>query len=269
MHPAALIGAAGLVSIALVSELDGEDKLNLGLSIGSGTLAGAASVLAAWTAASTLGVAGSLSGGAAITATISALGGLGVLTGGAALVASGTAFLIWSFLKGRKKRDQGTLKQLETRIYTPTEISQPGSLGDFLASNIDDYYANYEGFSSPNIPLDQLSKALSSWLSVRPEEQILAFVDTSIWDDGKEGIAFTEDRIIWKKSGVSDSIDYDYLLSLFDSGVSQMLSSEDNRDDLHRVVELAEILDDSDEDRWVALLKEIGQVYSLSSQSVV
>lgn len=266
---AALIGAAGLVSIALVSELDGEDKLNLGLSIGSGTLAGAASVLAAWTAASTLGVAGSLSGGAAITATISALGGLGVLTGGAALVASGTAFLIWSFLKGRKRRDRGTLKQLETRIYTPTEISKSGSLGHFLTSNIDEYYSGYEGFSSPNIPLDKLSNALSNWLSVRPEEQILAFVDTSIWDDGKEGVAFTENRVIWKKYGSPDSINYDRLLSLFDSGISQMLSSEDNRDDLHRVVELAELLDDSDEDRWVKLLQEIGRLHSLSSSNVV
>lgn len=262
---AALIGAAGLVSIALVSEMDAEDRWNLGISVGSGTLAGAASVLAAWTAASTLGVAGSVSGAAAISATLSALGGLSVLTGGAALVASGTAFLIWSFLKGHKKRDKGTLKQLETRIYTPTENPERGSLGEFLALNVDSEYTYDEGFSAPNIPLDKLSNALSSWLCVYPNEQILAFVDTSLWDDGKEGVAFTEERVIWKNSGTFDYMTYDRLSSLFDSGVSQMLSSDNNRHALHRVLEISEILDNSDEDRWIELLEEIGNTYSVAS----
>ncbi|MEG5042763.1 MULTISPECIES: hypothetical protein [unclassified Microcoleus] len=117
---AALIGAAGILSIALGSEIDSEDQKNLGIAIGTGTIAGTATVLAAWTAATALEVAGTLSGAAAITATISALGGLGLITGGTGLVAWGTAYMIWSLLKSEKTRDScektraSVLHQLET-----------------------------------------------------------------------------------------------------------------------------------------------------------
>jgi hypothetical protein len=67
---AALIGAAGLLSVALVSEMDGEDFKNLGIAAVTGTLAGAGAVFIAWTGASALGVAGTLSGAAAITSII-------------------------------------------------------------------------------------------------------------------------------------------------------------------------------------------------------
>lgn len=114
---AALIGAAGLVSMTLVSHMDKKDYQNLGIAISGGTLTGIGAVLGAWTAASALGVAGSLSGAAAITATISALGGLSVMTGGAALVASGATYMIWSILKSNKKRDHEMLEHLEARMY--------------------------------------------------------------------------------------------------------------------------------------------------------
>jgi hypothetical protein len=163
---AALIGAAGLLSIALVSEMDREDQKNLGIAIGTGTVAGTATILAAWTAASALGAAGTLSGAAAITATISTIGGLSVMTGGAALVASGTAFLIWSLLKGGKNRDSSVLHQLETRTYTYTENIIADDFGEFLQKNVSPTNGIKDGFSAPNIPLDKLSKALSSWLSL-------------------------------------------------------------------------------------------------------
>ncbi|NMG57546.1 hypothetical protein E1H12_03160 [Geitlerinema sp. P-1104] len=261
---AALIGAAGLLSIALISEMDGEDFRNLGISVGTGTVAGAATVLAAWTAASTLGVTGTLSGAAAISATISALGGLSIMTGGAALVASGTAFLVWSFMKGRKKRDQGILRQVETRIYTPTEEPKPNSLESFLADNILDQYGKEEGFTSPNIPLDKLSTALSKWITLEPNERVLALIDSSFWDDAKEGVVLTDRKIRWKAFGSNpDSISYDRLFSLMDSDLSNLLINEERRDDLGRVEELTNIFsEDNDEDRWVQVLTSLKQQYT-------
>jgi hypothetical protein len=265
---AALIGAAGLVSIALVSEMDSEDYRNLGVSVGTGTVAGAATVLAAWTAASALGVTGTLSGAAAITATISALGGLSVMTGGAALIASGTAFLIWSFLEGNKRRDRGVLQQLETRIYTPTEDPANKSLGEFLTANLKREYGDYEVFVAPNIPLDKLSNALSNWVVIKPGEKVLALVDTSYWDDAKEGVAFTENRIIWKDRDV-DSISYDRMFEFLDTDLSDMLANERYRNDLHRVVQLSEILDNEFNDtRWVKLFRELRQVYPFPNPSI-
>ncbi|WP_159789638.1 hypothetical protein [Sodalinema gerasimenkoae] len=261
---AALIGAAGLLSIALISEMDGEDFRNLGISVGTGTVAGAATVLAAWTAASTLGVTGTLSGAAAISATISALGGLSIMTGGAALVASGTAFLVWSFMKGRKKRDQGILRQVETRIYTPTEEPKPNSLESFLADNILDQYGKEEGFTSPNIPLDKLSTALSKWITLEANERVLALIDSSFWDDAKEGVVLTDRKIRWKAFGSNpDSISYDRLFSLMDSDLSNLLINEERRDDLGRVEELTNIFsEDNDEDRWVQVLTSLKQQYT-------
>ena len=261
---AALIGAAGLLSIVLVSQMDREDLTNLGIAVSTGTLAGAATVFAAWSAASALGVAGTLSGAAAISATISALGGLSIMTGGAALIASGTAFLIWSFLESGKKRDQGILRQLETRIYTLTEDPQPGSLGEFLQKNLQEKYYIEESFSAPYIPLDKLSNALSTWLSIQPNEKIVAMVDSSIFNDAKAGIAFTDQRIIWKAIlSSTNSMKYDDLKNFFNLELGEMLSDNQHRQDLLQVEDLAKILsDESDKNAWVNLLREISQKYS-------
>ncbi len=258
---AALIGAAGLLSIALVSEMDNEDRRNLGIAVGTGTIAGAATVLAAWTAASALGVTGTLSGAAAITTTISALGGLSVMTGGAALVASGTAFLIWSFLKGGKKRDQSVLHQLETRTYTLTENPKAASLGELLQKKVRDSYSFEDGFSAPHIPLDKLSNALSTWVSLNPNEKVLALIDTSIWNDTKKGVVFTDQRLIWKEALLeAHSIKYEDLTKFFNSGLAELLSDEKQRKDLYNFKEVVEILsNEDDKDEWVKLLQEVAQ----------
>ena len=199
---AALIGAAGVVSIALVSKMDGEDKKNLGIAIGTGTIAGATTILGAWTAATALGVAGSLSGAAATTAIMAALGGVSVMTGGAAAVASGTAFLVWSFLKNGKKRDQSqkrdqsVLEQLETLSYIYTEEEIPSRIGEFVQNQVQSQYKFTNGFSAPNIPLDRLSKALEKWLYLKDNEKVIALIDTSGFMS-TQGIAFTDDRILW------------------------------------------------------------------------
>lgn len=200
---AALIGAAGLVSVALVSQMDGEDLKNLGIAAVTGTLASAGAVLIAWTAASALGIAGTLSGAAAITTLISALGGLSVITGGASFIAFGAGFVVWSFLKGQKKRDSNILHQLESRLYTLTEIPTSPKLKEFiefLNQKLNNQY-KIEGFEiAPNITLDKLSNTISSYAAsvMESDEKILALKNTSFWNDAKEGIVLTNKKVIWK-----------------------------------------------------------------------
>lgn len=255
---AALLGAAGLLSIALIAEMDNQDRLNLGIAVGSGTLAGVASVLAAWTAASALGVTGTLSGAAAITAMISALGGLSVVTGGAALVASGVAFLIWSFLQSGKKRDQGVLKQLEARSYTLIDDPQPNSLGELFKNKFDKKFYADRSFAVSSIPLEKLSNALSSWLAIRSNETVLAFLDTSFWNDGKNGVAFTQERVMWKDNVLT----YQELGQLIKSGAGGALADQKYRSNLSKLLDLSQLVSDEQKRSWVALLEEVGQKYS-------
>ncbi|MBD2132265.1 hypothetical protein H6F47_07415 [Sphaerospermopsis sp. FACHB-1094] len=200
---AALIGAAGLVSIALVSQMDGEDYKNLGIAAVTGTLVGAGAVFIAWTGASALGVAGTLSGAAAITTIISALGGISVITGGASLIGFGAGFVVWSFLKGQKHRDGNILHQLESRLYTLTEIPSDPELKDFIEFLDEELnqYSHIEGFLiAPNISIDKLSNAISSYADslLEADEKILAMKNTGFWNDGKEGIILTNKKLIWK-----------------------------------------------------------------------
>lgn len=239
----ALIGAAGLLSIIFISKMDSEDLKNLGIAVGGGTLTGAAGVFAAWTIAGVLGVAETLSGAAAVSTMIATLGGLSVLTGGAAFIASGATFLIWSFLKGNKKRDGNILKELEARSYTLTEIPSSESLARFIAESIptDTKYGFREAFSAPLIPLDKLSKALSSWISVNSGEKILGLIDTSVWDDAKSGLVFTNQRIIWRKVWSDpNSISYQDLNKIF-SLESRFLT----KNQIEKLSDLRTILDDS------------------------
>lgn len=258
---AALIGAAGLLSIALVSEMDSEDQKNLGIAIGTGTIAGAATVLAAWTAASALGVAGTLSGAAAITATISAIGGLTLITGGTALVASGTAFLIWSLLKGGKTRDLSVLHQLETRSYTYTEDIIPGYWGEFLQQNIIPKNGGIEErFSAPNIPLDKLSKALSSWLSLDSEEKVIALIDYSVFKDAKEGVVFTNAKMAWKVFlSEANSIKYENLAKFVkkESKLTSLLSDAKQKQELSKLKTVVDILSDEKYSTNLSKLQEL------------
>ncbi|ERT04267.1 hypothetical protein M595_5789 [Lyngbya aestuarii BL J] len=236
---AALIGAAGLVSVALVSQMDSQDLTNLGVAITTGTLVGGASVFAAWTAASALGIASSLSGAAAISATMSVLGGLSVMTGGAALVASATAVVIWSFLEGGKRRDGNILRQLETRIYTLTKDPTPDSIGELLQEMMGSRYGSFlsqDSFSAPNIPLGKLSNSLSTWLLVDYNEKVLSLIDTSIFKDAKNGIAFTDRRITWKE----DLIQYQDLAKLSNREFLYLLSNYQDRNHLRSLINFVE-----------------------------
>ena len=257
---AALIGAAGLLSIALVSEMDREDQKNLGIAIGTGTVAGTATILAAWTAASALGAAGTLSGAAAMTATISTIGGLSVMTGGAALVASGTAFLIWSLLKGGKTRDSSVLHQLETRTYTYTENIIADDLGEFLQKNVSPTNGIKDGFSAPNIPLDKLSKALSSWLSLESGEKVIALIDNSVFKDAKEGVVFTNAKIAWKIFlSEADAINYENLAKFVktESKLTSLLSDAKQKQELSKLKKVVDILSDEKYSTNLSKLQEL------------
>ncbi|MCT7950751.1 hypothetical protein NG798_13195 [Ancylothrix sp. C2] len=239
---AALIGAAGIVSFALVSQMDNEDKKNLGIAIGSGTILGSLSVLGAWTAASAFGVAGTLSGAAALSTTIAALGGLGVITGGAAFVASGTAFAIWSFLQAGKTREQSSLHQLEARTYTYTEETIKGDFAAFISQNLkkEEYTENNISLA-PSIPLDKLSNALSGWLNLSPEEKVVALIDTSI-AFLKKGIVFSENRLHW----TYNVMDYQDLARFFktETKITSLLSDATQKQNLSKLKKVLDILAD-------------------------
>ncbi|MCU0544325.1 MAG: hypothetical protein MUE44_19470 [Oscillatoriaceae cyanobacterium Prado104] len=257
---AALIGAAGILSIALVSEMDSEDQKNLGIAIGTGTIAGTATVLAAWTVATALEVAGTLSGAAAITATISALGGLGLITGGTAFVAGGVAIGIWSLLKSGKTRDSSVLHQLETRTYTYTEETIPGYLGEFLQKNITGKYQLEEGFSAPKIPLDKLSNALSSWLFLDSGEKVIALIDNSVFKDAKEGVVFTNEKMAWKTFlSKADSIKYENLAKFVkkESKLTSLLSDAKQKQELSKLKKVVDILSDEKYSTNLSKLQEL------------
>ncbi|MEG5067291.1 hypothetical protein QUB33_27195 [Microcoleus sp. B3-A4] len=265
---AALIGAAGILSIALVSEMDSEDQKNLGIAIGTGTIAGTATVLAVWTAATALEVAGTLSGAAAITATISALGGLSLITGGSALVAWGTAYMIWLLLKSEKTRDSSektrdssVLHQLETRTYTYTEDIIPGYWGEIFQKNVIPKNGIKEGFSAPNIPLDKLSNALSSWLSLDSGEKVIALINNSAFKDAKEGVVFTNAKMAWKVFLVSeaDSINYENLAKFAkaESKLTSLLSEPNQKQELSKLKKIVDILSDEKYSTNLSKLQEL------------
>lgn len=258
---AALIGAAGLLSLTLVSEMDIEDKKNLGIAIGAGTFTGATSVLGAWTAAGALGVAGTSSGAAAISSLMAALGGLSVLTGGAALVASGTAFLVWSSLSNSKKRDQSDLRELEARTYTLSGMPSSGSLEEFIQNKVIQISDSDKIFYAPDILPDKLAIALGSkWLSLKPNENVLVFIDSIRGNDSKQSIVFTEQRLFWfnhsmkyAEIGKFFETEAEFVSILTDkkqkselaelSKAISILSNENYKTDLSQMKELVSLLD--------------------------
>lgn len=200
---AALIGAAGIMAMVVFADLDAKDLTNLSVAALSGTLAGGGTVGLVWLTASSMGVAGSLSGAAAISTTIAALGGLSVMTGGASLVAFAAGYVVWSFLNGNKKRDNQFLHYIESSSYALTDdTNNPIALyiENYLAPK--KYYDDGdEIYLAPKIALDKLNNAISTFaknIELETNEKIVALIDTSIWDDAKEGIILTDKQVIYK-----------------------------------------------------------------------
>jgi hypothetical protein len=200
-----------------------------------------------------------LSGAAAITTTISALGGLSLIIGGAAFVASGTAFVIWLFLKSGKTRDSSVLHQLETRTYTYTENTIPGDLGEFIQKNVRDKYKSDKSFSDPNIPLDKLSHAVSAWLSVYPDEKVIALIDTSGFLKNA-GVLFTDGRLLW----TNKSSDYKDLAKFLKTEIKlcSLLSDDKQKKELSELKKVVEILSD---EKYATNLSNLQDLVAITS----
>ena len=269
---AALVGAAGVVSFGLLAQMDGEDFKNLGIAMGGGTVVAGGVAFLAWTAATATGVAGSLSGAAAITTTMTALGGLSVMTGGTAAVAMGGAYVIWSLLDINKQRNQGVLEELEAKTYTLTAVPKPESLAGLITSKIDGQYQLAEIFTSPTLPLNLLVNAYKSWLQLDDKETVVALIDTSFWDDAKEGIAFTDKRIIWKKTLQDfDSLSYTKLAKLLKTQGLEMIGNEESRMSLDKLRSLSNFFtEEDDKDRFTAFIQKLGKGYlALTNQKQI
>jgi hypothetical protein len=213
---AALVGAAALVSITLVAGMDRTDLKNLGIAATTGTLASAAVIGTAWAAVSTFGAAGSLSGAAAISTAMAAMGGISVMTGGAAVVAFGVGLGVWQFLKSQDEMPK-MLSQIEPLLYTVTDQSETPFIA-ILKQYLSDYREEFnEAYIAPDIPLGILANVLFDFAPVDRNEKILAIVDMSLWNSGKDGIAFTDRGIWWKHMLELKSVQYsdpDYLFKI-------------------------------------------------------
>ena len=269
---AALIGAAGVVSFGLLAQMDGEDFKNLGIAMGGGTVVAGGVAFLAWTAATATGVAGSLSGAAAITTTMTALGGLSVMTGGTAAIAMGGAYVIWSLLDINKQRNQGVLEELEAKTYTLTAAPQPESLAGLITSKIDGQYQLAEVFTSPTLPLNLLVNAYKSWLQLDDKETVVALIDTSILNDSKQGIAFTNKRIIWKEMFFSpDSLSYPELAQILSSQGLELIGDKESRKNLDELRSIANLFaDEDDKNNFSAFIQKLGKGYlALTNQKTV
>lgn len=232
---AALVGAAALVSISLVAGMDGKELTNLGIAATTGTVASAAVVGTAWAAVSTFGAAGSLSGAAAMSTAMAAMGGIGVMTGGAALVAFGVGLGVWQFLKSQDAMPK-IIRQVEPLLYTVMDESDNRAIAMFKQ-----YLSSYrkefnEAYIAPDIPLDILTGVLFDFAPVNRDEKILAVVDMSLWNNGKDGIAFTDRGIWWKHMLVLESVQYsdpDYLFKI------KHLPEPISQDEDHHIYDLA------------------------------
>ncbi|WP_373544543.1 hypothetical protein [Chamaesiphon sp.] len=260
---AALIGAAGVVSFGLLAQMDGEDFKNLGIAMGGGTVVAGGVAFLAWTAATATGVAGSLSGAAAITTTMTALGGLSVMTGGTAAVALGGAYVIWSLLDLNKQRNQGVLEELEAKTYVLITAPQPESLAGLITNKIDSQYKLAEVFIAPQLPLNLLVNAYKSWLEPDDKETVVALIDTSILNDAKQGVAFTSQRIIWKETWLHyDSLSYPALAKILNSQGLEMIGNEESRTSLDKLRSLANLFaDEDDKNQFSAFIQKLGKGY--------
>ncbi|MCD8490003.1 MAG: hypothetical protein LRZ84_25520 [Desertifilum sp.] len=254
---AALIGAAGLLSIAFVSQMDKEDQRNLGVAVSTGALTGATSVLGVWSAASALGAAGTTSGAAAISSIMAALGGISMITGGAAFVASTTAFLVWSALSNSRKRNVLDLNKLEARMYTFNYVPEPKSIENLIQNKLLSISASDRIYYAPDIPLDKLISVLAAkWLSLNLDEQVLILVDNSSWLDSTQSVVFTDRRLLWP----GKTMQYQDLASFFDDEQVKFLShinDKKQKDELEKLSRAISILENDSYNTNLSQLKEL------------
>lgn len=131
-------------------------------------------------------------------------------------------------------------------MYTLTEMPTSPHLVkfiEFLNERLPHKFNTEEVFIAPNIPLDKFSNALSNYAIVNANEKILSLIDTSIWDDAKEGILLTTNRAIWKRGWSSPNF----------------INYVDIRDETKEIPGLSQVRDSV---KLYILLQEIGEKYA-------
>jgi hypothetical protein len=108
---------------------------------------------------------------------------------------------------------------------------------DIIISDIPDLSFALKSFYSQaslisrNIKLDKLNNAISTFaknIELETNEKIVALIDTSIWDDTKEGIILTDKQVIYKNGWDDTQIEkYESLTKSASYSVSSCLISYD------------------------------------------
>ena len=81
-----------------------------------------------------------------------------------------------------------------------TAAPPPEPLAGLIADKIEQrQYQQVEVFIAPQLPLNLLANAHKSWFKPSENERLIALIDSSFLNDAKERVAFTDNRIIWKK----------------------------------------------------------------------
>lgn len=132
-----------------------------------------------------------------------------------------------------------------------------------ITSKINAQYQIAEVFTAPQLPLNLLANAYRSWLEPDEKEAVVAFVDTSLWDDGKKGIAFTDKRIIWKETlADADSLSYQDLSKLLKTQGLEMIENKESRKNLNKLHSIANLsTNEDDKNQFSHFVQQLGESY--------
>ena len=118
-----------------------------------------------------------------------------------------------------------------------TAAPPPESLAGLIADKIEQrQYQQVEVFIAPQLPLNLLANAHKSWFKQSENERLIALIDSSFLNDAKEGVAFTDNRIIWEKIfQVPKSISYPELAEILNIQVLETIGDEEYHKNLEKL----------------------------------
>ena len=118
-----------------------------------------------------------------------------------------------------------------------TAAPPPESLARLIADKIEQrQYQQVEVFIAPQLPLNLLANAHKSWFKQSENERLIALIHSSFLNDAKEGVAFTDNRIIWEKIfQVPKSISYPELAEILNVQVLETIGDEEYHKNLEKL----------------------------------
>jgi hypothetical protein len=164
------------------------------------------------------------------------------------------------------------LEKLETKIYTLATAPKPESLTGSIVGKIELKYQLAEVFTAPQLPLNLLANAYKNWLKPDENEIVVALIDTSLWDDARKGIAFTDKRIIWKGTlQDSNSLSYSALAKILNSQGLELIGDEESRNDLENLHSIASLFpNEDDKNQFSHFVQQLSKDYlALESQKQI